>query len=48
MNEMFGAVRLRRDNATSRGIVLNRWGHAYFAPPVGWFLVRADSRRLAR
>ena len=36
MTEMFGAAGFdaRRDIA---GIVLNRWGHAYFAPPVGFF-----------
>jgi spermidine dehydrogenase len=36
MTEMFGASGFdaRRDIA---GIVLNRWGHAYFAPPVGFF-----------
>jgi spermidine dehydrogenase len=36
MTEMFGTAGFdaRRDIA---GIVLNRWGHAYFAPPVGFF-----------
>lgn len=36
MTEMFGAAGFdaKRDIA---GIVLNRWGHAYFSPPVGWF-----------
>lgn len=36
MTAMFGAAGFdaRRDIA---GIVLNRWGHAYFAPPPGWF-----------
>lgn len=36
MTEMFGAAGFdaRRDIA---GIVLNRWGHAYFAPPIGFF-----------
>jgi spermidine dehydrogenase len=36
MTEMFGAYGFdaRRDIA---GIVMNRWGHAYFAPPVGFF-----------
>jgi spermidine dehydrogenase len=39
MTEMFGAAGFdaRRDIA---GIVLNRWGHAYFAPPVGFFFGR--------
>lgn len=36
MSEMFGPAGFdaRRDVA---GIVLNRWGHAYFAPPLGFF-----------
>jgi spermidine dehydrogenase len=36
MSEMFGSAGFdsRRDIA---GIVLNRWGHAYFAPPPGFF-----------
>jgi spermidine dehydrogenase len=36
MTEMFGAAGFdaQRDIA---GIVLNRWGHAYFSPPVGYF-----------
>jgi spermidine dehydrogenase len=36
MTEMFGAAGFdaRRDIA---GIILNRWGHAYFAPPIGYF-----------
>jgi spermidine dehydrogenase len=36
MTAMFGAAGFdaRRDIA---GIILNRWGHAYFAPPVGFF-----------
>jgi spermidine dehydrogenase len=39
MTEMFGAAGFdaRRDIA---GIILNRWGHAYFAPPVGYFFGR--------
>lgn len=39
LTEMFGAAGFdaRRDIA---GIVLNRWGHAYFAPPPGWFFGR--------
>jgi len=39
MTAMFGASGFdaRRDIA---GIVLNRWGHAYFAPPPGWFFGR--------
>lgn len=36
MTQMFGAAGFdaRRDIA---GIVINRWGHAYFAPPLGFF-----------
>lgn len=36
MSAMFGAVGFdaKRDVA---GVVLNRWGHAYFAPPLGFF-----------
>ena len=36
MSEMFGTAGFdaKRDIA---GIVINRWGHAYFAPPVGFF-----------
>ena len=36
MTEMFGASGFdaRRDIA---GIIVNRWGHAYFAPPIGYF-----------
>lgn len=36
LSEMFSAAGFdaRRDIA---GIILNRWGHAYFAPPVGFF-----------
>lgn len=36
LSEMFGSAGFdaRRDIA---GIVLNRWGHSYFAPPVGFF-----------
>jgi spermidine dehydrogenase len=39
MTSMFGAAGFdaRRDIA---GVVLNRWGHAYFAPPVGYFFGR--------
>jgi spermidine dehydrogenase len=39
MTEMFGpsGFDAQRDIA---GIVLNRWGHAYFAPPVGYFFGR--------
>jgi spermidine dehydrogenase len=39
MSEMFGAAGFdaRRDIA---GIVLNRWGHAYFAPQPGFFFGR--------
>ena len=36
MTEMFGRAGFdaKRDIA---GIIVNRWGHAYFAPPVGFF-----------
>jgi spermidine dehydrogenase len=36
LSQLFGSAGFdaRRDIA---GIVLNRWGHAYFAPPVGFF-----------
>jgi spermidine dehydrogenase len=39
MTEMFGrsGFDARRDIA---GVILNRWGHAYFAPPVGYFFGR--------
>jgi spermidine dehydrogenase len=39
MSLMFGkhGFNARRDIA---GIILNRWGHAYFAPPVGYFFGR--------
>jgi spermidine dehydrogenase len=39
LSEMFGGSGFdaRRDIA---GIILNRWGHAYFAPPVGYFFGR--------
>jgi spermidine dehydrogenase len=39
MDEMFaaGGFRARRDVAA---VVLNRWGHAYFAPPPGFFFGR--------
>ena len=39
MTKMFADSGFNADRDIA-GIVLNRWGHAYMAPPPGWFFVK--------
>ena len=47
LTEMFGSAGFdaQRDIA---GIVLNRWGHAYFTPPLGFFFGQPAAHELLR